>query len=59
MAVPGETELERLVNRSRLIGADPTLVVHGGGNRSSKIVERDHLGRERVVLRVKGSGTDL
>ncbi|MCD6029896.1 MAG: rhamnulose-phosphate aldolase/alcohol dehydrogenase [Thermomicrobiales bacterium] len=59
VAVPGKTELERLVNRSRLIGADPTLVVHGGGNTSSKIVETDHLGRERVVLRVKGSGTDL
>ena len=59
MSVPGETELERLVARSRLIGADPTLVVHGGGNTSSKIVEVDHLGRERMVLRVKGSGTDL
>jgi rhamnose utilization protein RhaD (predicted bifunctional aldolase and dehydrogenase) len=59
VSVPGKTELERLVNRSRLIGADPTLVVHGGGNTSSKIVETDHLGRERVVLRVKGSGTDL
>jgi rhamnose utilization protein RhaD (predicted bifunctional aldolase and dehydrogenase) len=59
VSVPGKTELQRLVNRSRLIGADPTLVVHGGGNTSSKIVETDHLGRERVVLRVKGSGTDL
>jgi rhamnose utilization protein RhaD (predicted bifunctional aldolase and dehydrogenase) len=57
--VPGETELERLVNRSRLIGADPELVVHGGGNTSSKTRERDHLGRARDVLRIKGSGTDL
>jgi rhamnose utilization protein RhaD (predicted bifunctional aldolase and dehydrogenase) len=57
--IPGETELERLVNRSRLIGADPTLVVHGGGNTSTKTRERDHLGRERDVLRIKGSGTDL
>ena len=57
--IAGETELERLVARSRLIGADPTLVVHGGGNTSSKIVETDYLGRERRVLRVKGSGTDL
>lgn len=57
--VEGETELEKLVNRSRLLGADPELVVHGGGNTSSKIMERDHLGRERLVLRVKGSGTDL
>ena len=57
--IAGDSELERLVTRSRLIGADPTLVVHGGGNTSSKIEELDHLGRERTVLRVKGSGTDL
>lgn len=57
--IPGNTELERLVNRSRLIGADPALVVHGGGNTSSKVREVDHLGRERTVLRIKGSGTDL
>jgi rhamnulose-1-phosphate aldolase/alcohol dehydrogenase len=55
----GETELDRLVARSRLIGADPSLVLHGGGNTSSKILERDHLGRERRVLRIKGSGADL
>ncbi|HEY3764454.1 MAG TPA: class II aldolase/adducin family protein [Gaiellales bacterium] len=52
--IEGATELERLVNRSRLIGADPALVVHGGGNTSSKIDERG-----RTVLRIKGSGTDL
>ncbi|MFT4040954.1 MAG: class II aldolase/adducin family protein [Thermomicrobiales bacterium] len=57
--IPGETDLEKLVNRSRMLGADKTLVVHGGGNTSSKTTERDHLGRERPVLRVKGSGTDL
>lgn len=57
--IPGATELERLVSRSRLIGADPALVVHGGGNTSTKTRETDHLGREREVLRIKGSGTDL
>jgi len=57
--IEGGTELERLVNRSRLIGSNPELVVHGGGNTSSKIIERDHVGRERQVLRIKGSGTDL
>jgi rhamnose utilization protein RhaD (predicted bifunctional aldolase and dehydrogenase) len=57
--IPGGSELERLVARSRLIGADPTLVVHGGGNTSTKTREVDHLGRERDVLRIKGSGTDL
>ena len=41
------------------IGADPTLVVHGGGNTSTKTRERDHRGRRADVLRIKGSGTDL
>jgi rhamnose utilization protein RhaD (predicted bifunctional aldolase and dehydrogenase)/NAD(P)-dependent dehydrogenase (short-subunit alcohol dehydrogenase family) len=58
MAEP-RSELDRLVARSRLIGADPTLVLHGGGNTSTKLVERDHRGRERRVLRIKGSGSDL
>ena len=58
-AIAGDTELERLVSRSRLIGSDPPLVLHGGGNTSTKLVERDHLGRERRVLRIKGSGSDL
>ena len=57
--IPGETELDRLVARSRLIGADRALVLHGGGNTSSKILERDQLGVERWVLRIKGSGSDL
>ena len=59
MHISGATDLERLIARSRLIGADPALVVHGGGNTSSKTRERDHLGREREALRIKGSGTDL
>ncbi len=58
-AIAGDTELDKLVARSRLIGADPALVLHGGGNTSSKLVERDHLGREQRVLRIKGSGSDL
>src|SRR6185312_1487547 len=57
--MPGSTDLEKLVNRSRMLGADKTLVVHGGGNTSTKTRETDHLGRERDVLRIKGSGTDL
>jgi len=48
-----------LVERSHRLGARPDLVLHGGGNTSVKVIERDHLGRERQVLRVKGSGTDL
>src|SRR5262245_39972955 len=52
-------ELDRLVYASRLIGAETSLVVWGGGNTSIKTVERDHRGREIPVLRVKGSGSDL
>jgi rhamnose utilization protein RhaD (predicted bifunctional aldolase and dehydrogenase)/NAD(P)-dependent dehydrogenase (short-subunit alcohol dehydrogenase family) len=58
-AIQGDTELERLVSRSRLIGADRSLVLHGGGNTSTKLVETDHLGRERRTIRIKGSGSDL
>ncbi len=42
-----------------LLGQDPTLVLHGGGNTSVKTVQRDLLGRPVAVLRVKGSGSDL
>lgn len=52
-------DLDGLVARSQRIGADPSLVVHGGGNTSSKGSERDWRDRRRPVLRVKGSGTDL
>ncbi|HHI79043.1 MAG TPA: bifunctional aldolase/short-chain dehydrogenase [Planctomycetes bacterium] len=52
-------DLALRVYSSRLIGADPDLVLHGGGNTSVKTTIRDILGRERSVLRVKGSGWDL
>ena len=51
--------LDLLVYASRLVGAETSLVVWGGGNTSIKTVERDHRGREIPVLRVKGSGSDL
>src|SRR5256884_7812979 len=51
--------LDLLVYASRLIGAETSLVVWGGGNTSIKTVEPDHRGREIPVLRVKGSGSDL
>lgn len=51
--------LTALVERSRAIGADPSLVIHGGGNTSAKGEVADHLGRAREVLWVKGSGADL
>ena len=44
---------------ARLLGADPKLVIHGGGNTSVKSSVAD-LGGEMVeVLFVKGSGWDM
>ncbi|HYS18558.1 MAG TPA: bifunctional rhamnulose-1-phosphate aldolase/short-chain dehydrogenase [Candidatus Binatia bacterium] len=51
--------LDLLVYASRLVGAETSLVIWGGGNTSIKTRERDHRGREIAVLRVKGSGSDL
>src|SRR6059058_3236445 len=51
--------VDLLVYASRLVGAETSLVVWGGGNTSIKTRERDHRGREIPVLRVKGSGSDL
>jgi rhamnose utilization protein RhaD (predicted bifunctional aldolase and dehydrogenase)/NAD(P)-dependent dehydrogenase (short-subunit alcohol dehydrogenase family) len=47
------------VYTSRLIGADPDLVMHGGGNTSVKVRRPDLFGREIDVLHIKGSGWDL
>src|SRR3954469_23076572 len=52
--------LDRLVYRSNKLGEDLTLTNTGGGNTSSKLMERDPLtGEEVEVLWVKGSGGDL
>ncbi len=51
--------LDLLVYASRLLGAETSLVIWGGGNTSIKTRERDHRGRDIPVLRVKGSGSDL
>jgi rhamnulose-1-phosphate aldolase/alcohol dehydrogenase len=51
--------LDLLVYASRLVGAETSLVIWGGGNTSIKTRERDHRGRDIPVLRVKGSGSDL
>jgi rhamnose utilization protein RhaD (predicted bifunctional aldolase and dehydrogenase)/NAD(P)-dependent dehydrogenase (short-subunit alcohol dehydrogenase family) len=47
------------VYTSRLIGADPSLVLHGGGNTSVKSRTRNKVNEEVDVLYVKGSGWDL
>jgi len=52
-------ELKQLVAASRKLGADPKLVLHGGGNSSVKTRARDVAGRMLDGLYVKGSGRDL
>src|ERR1043166_7580371 len=50
----------RLVYRSNILGADQRITNTGGGNTSSKIIEKDPLtGQDVEVLWVKGSGGDL
>lgn len=52
--------LDRLVYRSNKLGEDLRLTNTGGGNTSSKLMERDPLtGHDVEVLWVKGSGGDL
>jgi len=53
------SDLELRVYSSRLLGRDDTLVLHGGGNTSVKVKERNVLGEEEEILYVKGSGWDL
>jgi len=52
-------ELELRVYTSRLLGREPALVLHGGGNTSLKLRVDDVLGESEDVLYVKGSGWDL
>jgi rhamnose utilization protein RhaD (predicted bifunctional aldolase and dehydrogenase)/NAD(P)-dependent dehydrogenase (short-subunit alcohol dehydrogenase family) len=47
------------VYTSRLLGRDKSLVLHGGGNTSVKLREKNLFGEEEDVLHVKGSGWDL
>jgi rhamnose utilization protein RhaD (predicted bifunctional aldolase and dehydrogenase)/NAD(P)-dependent dehydrogenase (short-subunit alcohol dehydrogenase family) len=47
------------VYTSRLLGREPALVLHGGGNTSVKTRMRDLSGEEIEVICVKGSGWDM
>jgi rhamnose utilization protein RhaD (predicted bifunctional aldolase and dehydrogenase) len=52
-------ELALRVYTSRLIGGDPGLVLHGGGNTSVKLRVKNIVGEEQEILYIKGSGIDL
>lgn len=54
-----DRDLALRVYTTRLLGADPKLVLHGGGNTSVKTRMRDLNGEDTDVLCVKGSGWDM
>jgi rhamnulose-1-phosphate aldolase/alcohol dehydrogenase len=56
----GLDQVERLLYRSNLLGADQRITNTGGGNTSSKVSMSDPLSGDEVdILWVKGSGGDL
>jgi rhamnose utilization protein RhaD (predicted bifunctional aldolase and dehydrogenase)/NAD(P)-dependent dehydrogenase (short-subunit alcohol dehydrogenase family) len=63
LAEAGRDEADRAlalrVYSSRLVGQEPDLVMHGGGNVSVKARRPDLFGAMRDVIHVKGSGWDL
>jgi rhamnose utilization protein RhaD (predicted bifunctional aldolase and dehydrogenase)/NAD(P)-dependent dehydrogenase (short-subunit alcohol dehydrogenase family) len=52
-------DLALRIYTARLLGSDPLLVLHGGGNTSVKTQAKDLLGETHEVLCVKGSGWDM
>jgi rhamnose utilization protein RhaD (predicted bifunctional aldolase and dehydrogenase)/NAD(P)-dependent dehydrogenase (short-subunit alcohol dehydrogenase family) len=54
-----DAHLALRIYSTHLLGRDPRLVLHGGGNTSLKIIGRDLDGTPVAVLRVKGSGSDM
>lgn len=58
-AMKYQGELALRVYTSRLLGREPALVLHGGGNTSVKIQQQNLLGETEDILYVKGSGWDL
>ncbi|MGY6550191.1 MAG: bifunctional aldolase/short-chain dehydrogenase [Roseinatronobacter sp.] len=56
---PGGRDVALRVYSTRLLGRDPELVLHGGGNTSVKTLVPDLDGTDVSVLCVKGSGWDM
>ncbi len=54
-----DADLALRIYSTRLLGRDPKLVLHGGGNASLKTMARDLAGDTIAVLCVKGSGSDM
>jgi rhamnose utilization protein RhaD (predicted bifunctional aldolase and dehydrogenase)/NAD(P)-dependent dehydrogenase (short-subunit alcohol dehydrogenase family) len=58
-AVGLAAELAQRIYTTRLLGSDPALVLHGGGNSSLKTQMRDLVGDEVEVLWIKGTGANM
>src|ERR1700688_4261866 len=54
-----DRDLALRIYSTHLLGRDPKLVLHGGGNTSLKERMRDPLGEDVEVLRVKATGFDM
>lgn len=55
----GRDDLGLRVYSSQLLGREPSLVLHGGGNTSVKSTVKNIYGEREEILYVKGSGWDL
>jgi rhamnulose-1-phosphate aldolase/alcohol dehydrogenase len=53
------TDLAVRTYTTRLLGSDPKMVLHGGGNTSVKTTVKDQLGEDVDVICIKGSGWDM
>ncbi|MBV8543315.1 MAG: bifunctional rhamnulose-1-phosphate aldolase/short-chain dehydrogenase [Acidobacteria bacterium] len=54
-----DNEIDQLVYQSRLVGAEESLVLWGGGNNSVKAHSTDLLGAPIPVMYIKSSGSDM
>ncbi len=55
-----DNQIELLLYRSNLLGADLRITNYGGGNTSCKVIEKDPLtGKDTEIMYIKGSGGDI
>ena len=54
-----DSPLQLRVYSSRLLGQQPDLVLHGGGNTSVKTKQKNLFGEDEEILYIKGSGWNL
>ncbi|UCD90695.1 MAG: bifunctional aldolase/short-chain dehydrogenase [Desulfobacterales bacterium] len=55
----GEDPFQLRIYTSRLLGKEPGLVLHGGGNTSVKTKAKNLFGEDENVILIKGSGCNL